>query len=115
MRFLLDENAEYRLALFLRARGHDVTVVAQDYTSAMTDRDILAVALQEERIVVTNDRDFGELVFSKQQAHAGVVLFRMNKADVFTKQSRLAEVIEEYRDDMRYFIVIMDRSVRVRR
>jgi hypothetical protein len=39
----------------------------------------------------------------------------MNKADVFTKQSRLAEVIEEYRDDMRYFIVIMDRSVRVRR
>lgn len=79
MRFLLDENAEYRLALFLRAQGHDVTVIARDYPGAMTDTDILATAYQEQRIVITNDRDFGALVFFKQQAHAGVILFRLKK------------------------------------
>lgn len=114
MRFLLDENAEYRLALFLRAQGHDVTVIARDYPGAMTDTDILATAYQEQRIVITNDRDFGALVFFKQQAHAGVILFRLEKANILVKQSWLAHVIAHYRDDLQHFIVIDDHGVRVR-
>lgn len=115
MRFLLDENAEYRLALFPRAQGHDVTVIARDYPGAMTDTDILATAHREERIVITNDRDFGALVFFAQQPHAGVILFRLEKADILIKQSWLTHVIAHHRDDVRHFIVIDDRGARVRR
>lgn len=117
MRFLLDENAEYRLALFLQMHGHDVTAIARDYTQGMSDRDILSVAYREQRIVITNnrDRDFGELVFSQRLPHAGVVFFRLNMADVFVKRSWLVYLIEHYPDELCHFIVITDRGIRVRR
>jgi predicted nuclease of predicted toxin-antitoxin system len=77
VRFLLDENAEYRLAAFLRERGHEVTAVARDYPGALTDREVLAIALVEARILITNDRDFGELIVRERLPHAGVIYFRL--------------------------------------
>ena len=60
MRFLLDENAELRIAVFLPGLGHDVTAIPHDYPHA----------LRERRILITNDRDFGELIFREGLAHA---------------------------------------------
>lgn len=44
MRFLLDENAEVRIAVFLKEAGHDVTAIAFDYPHALSDREVLSVA-----------------------------------------------------------------------
>jgi predicted nuclease of predicted toxin-antitoxin system len=63
VRFLLDESAKFRLAAFLAGRSHDVTAIAHDYPQALTDRDVLSIARREKRIVITNDLDFGMLVF----------------------------------------------------
>ncbi|MHB8647352.1 MAG: DUF5615 family PIN-like protein [Thermomicrobiales bacterium] len=115
MRFLLDENAEYRLALFLRAHGHDATTIARDYAHPLSDPDILGIANREQRIIITNDRDFGALVFRQGLSHAGVIFFRLGMADVVVKRSWLAHLIEHYPDEMRHFIVITDRGTRVRR
>lgn len=115
VRFLLDENAEYRLAIFLRAHGHDVTSVARDYAQGMSDRDILGIAYREQRIVITNDRDFGALVFRQALPHAGVIFFRLGLADVFVKRSWLAHLIEHYPEELHHFIVVTDRGIRVRR
>jgi len=114
VRFLLDENAEYRLALFLRAHGHDATAIAHDYVHPLSDPDILGIANREQRIIITNDRDFGALVFRQGLPHAGVIFFRLGMADVFVKQSWLAHLIERYPNEMRHFIVITDRGIRVR-
>lgn len=56
MRFLLDEGLPYRLATHLQAIGHDVTAVGHDDPYALADRDILAIATTERRIVLTNDK-----------------------------------------------------------
>lgn len=77
MRFLLDESAEFPMAEHLRARGHDVTAVAHEYPHALTDSEILAIGLDEGRIVITNDRDFGELVFRQGHSHSGIIFFRL--------------------------------------
>ncbi len=62
MKFLLDENVEYRIAAFLKKHGHDVTAIAHDYPNALTDRAVLAIAAAEKRILITNDRtDFASL------------------------------------------------------
>ena len=74
MKFLLDESAEYRIASFLRDHGHDVTAIAHDYPASLVDEDVLSIAHSEQRIVITNDSDFGELVFRDQQPHSGVIL-----------------------------------------
>jgi predicted nuclease of predicted toxin-antitoxin system len=100
MKFLLDENAEHRLAYFLRELGHD-------YPHSLSDREVLAIACQEQRILITNDRsDFGELVFRYHAPHAGVILFSLKIGDLETKQNRLQQVITEHVNQLHHFVVI---------
>src|SRR6266699_58426 len=81
MKFLLDENIDARLLPFLQELGHDVTSVAKDYFYGLFDEDVLAMAHQEHRILITNDRDFGELIFRQQLPHSGIILFRLTPYD----------------------------------
>jgi predicted nuclease of predicted toxin-antitoxin system len=73
MRFLLDESADARLASHLTSLGHDATTVAGHYTPGLRDEEVLAIASGEHRILITSDRDFGELVFRLHHSHSGVI------------------------------------------
>ncbi|HXH21555.1 MAG TPA: DUF5615 family PIN-like protein [Dehalococcoidia bacterium] len=70
VRFLLDESVDARLAYTLRTHSHEATVVGVDHPNSITDEDVLAIARREGRILITNDRDFGELVFKQGRLHA---------------------------------------------
>ncbi len=115
MKFLLDESCEYRLLPFLQQLGHDVTAIAHDHPNALTDRDVLKIATREKRVLLTNDKDFGELIFRQRHYHRGIILFRLRGADVQTKQKRLQEVITAYKDQLKHFLVITPKSVRIRK
>jgi predicted nuclease of predicted toxin-antitoxin system len=115
MRFLIDESADARLAPYLRGIGHDVTVVAQDYPRSILDPEIMALAKREQRILITFDRDFGELVFSKRQEHAGVLYFRLGPIDLATEIDRLDHVLAHYADRLDHFLTITRKTVRARR
>lgn len=114
MRFLLDESADYPLAEFLHQLGHDVTAIAHDYPQALSDEDVLAIAVREQRILIANDRDFGELVFRHHHPHAGVILFRLGAESIETKQLWLLHVLEQYQDQLEHFLVITEQRIRVR-
>ena len=76
MRFLVDENLGTGLAAHLRSLGHDaVSVVQVDQGAA--DEDVLDRARKEDRILITEDKDFGVLVFARGLTHPGVVLLRL--------------------------------------
>jgi predicted nuclease of predicted toxin-antitoxin system len=115
MKFLLDESADYPLAEVLVRMGHDVTTIVRDYPRALKDREVLALAQDEGRIVITNDTDFGELIFRQQLPHAGVILFRLGREDIATKAAWLKQVIENHADQLSQFVVVTDRGVRVRK
>jgi predicted nuclease of predicted toxin-antitoxin system len=72
VKFLIDRCAGRRLADWLRAQGHDV-VESRERGRDPGDRALLAWAAQEERIVVTMDKDFGEIVFVEKAPHCGLV------------------------------------------
>ena len=55
MRFLLDENIDVRLADFLTQLGHDATAIARDYPASLDDTNVLAIAVREQRILITSD------------------------------------------------------------
>lgn len=114
MKFLLDESADSRLAVYLRVRGHDVTVIAQDYANALSDKEVLAIAYAEQRILIANDRDFGELVMQDRLPHAGVLLFRLYKNNLALKQQRLEYVLDEYADFLSSLVIVTESGVRVR-
>jgi predicted nuclease of predicted toxin-antitoxin system len=118
MKFVLDENADRRLAPFLRDLGHDVTVISQDYPSSLSDSEVLAIAIREKRILITNDRgDFGDLIFRQHLPHCGIILFRLKleDANLAFKKERLQHVLNEYTDQLQHFLVVTPTKVRVRK
>src|SRR5437868_1816244 len=117
MRFLLDENADRRLAAYLHELGHDVTIVGEDYPASIKDQDVLAIAAKEHRILLTNDRaDFGELIFRSHHSHAGVILFRfkLEETNIALKKNRLRIVLTKHLHQLQHFIVITPQQIRVR-
>lgn len=112
MKFLLDESVDVRVAHYLRSLGHDVTVVAQDYPRSIPDTRVLAIAFQEQRTLITNDRDFGELVFLHQHPHAGVIYLRLGTFEVSSVVARLSDVLRRYADRLDQFIVVTPRTIR---
>jgi predicted nuclease of predicted toxin-antitoxin system len=114
VRFLLDESADARLISDLRRRGHDVTRVATEHPAGLSDADVLALAYAERRIVLTADRDFGDLVFRQQLPHAGVVLLRLEDESLDTKRSRLEHVLDTFADRLDQFVVVTALTIRIR-
>jgi predicted nuclease of predicted toxin-antitoxin system len=113
--FLFDENAESRIGRALQALGYDVTTIAHDYPASLADREILALAVAEDRILVTNDRDFGDLIFRQGQPHRGVIYFRLpldSTAD--EKIEQIKRLLVTHRDQLDRFLVVTPRGVRVR-
>ncbi|MDQ3927647.1 MAG: DUF5615 family PIN-like protein [Chloroflexota bacterium] len=115
MKFLLDESADYPLAKHLTDLGYDVKAIAYDYPQALRDSEVLAIAQQEERILITNDTDFGELIFRRRLSHAGVVLFRLGSESVTAKIRWLDYVLAQHAEQLEQFIVVTERGVRIRR
>src|SRR5438067_7375925 len=115
MKFLLVESAAYALTDMLRDLGHDVTAIAHDYPRSIKDGDVLAIARREKRILITNDRDFGELVFLRRLPHAGIILFRLGNENVPTKTAWLRSLLTDFAGQLDHFIVVTERGVRVRR
>ena len=77
MRFIVDESTGIAVVEYLRNSGHDVLAVAEIMQQA-NDSDILTLALNEKRALITNDKDFGELVFRSSKIHHGVLLLRLH-------------------------------------
>lgn len=75
MRFLADESCDFAVVRALRGAGHDVLAVAE-ITPSADDEDVLQSAAEQDRILITEDKDFGQLVFANKKAFAGVLLIR---------------------------------------
>lgn len=114
MRFLLDENADGRLGAYLRSLGHDVKSVPADYQPSLDDARVLAVAHDEDRLLITDDRDFGRLVDVLHQPHAGVHYFRLgSNVALATKIYRLGHVLTHHGDQFRQIITVSLDRVRI--
>jgi hypothetical protein len=75
MKLLLDQDVYAATARFLRDSGHDLITASDVGRSRATDAELLGLAYQQERVIVTRDRDFGELVFLEDM-RAGVIYLR---------------------------------------
>ena len=92
-RLLLDENVDLRVGHFLRDLGHDVQSIAVDHSRALSDRNVLSIALNERRVLLTADRDFGELVVKEGLPHAAVLLLRLRSRQLRYVQARVLSAL----------------------
>lgn len=75
IRFLVDESCDFIAVRALRTAGYDVVSVAESFPST-SDFDVLKAALHSERVLLTEDKDFGDWVFAHGEQITGVVLIR---------------------------------------
>jgi predicted nuclease of predicted toxin-antitoxin system len=116
LRFLIDEGLDIRIGRFLARLGHEVVFVAGGQMSGLGDEEVLAAARADNRVLLTEDLDFGELVFRRNLPHTGVMVLRLEGADVSQKTDLITQVLRDYEDRLEgAFSVITERAVRIRR
>src|SRR5580692_11455556 len=76
MNIIADENIDRLVIKRLRTEGHLVISISEDRQSS-PDIDVLSFSHESGALLITEDKDFGELVFHKKQAHFGILLIRL--------------------------------------
>ena len=113
MRLLANENVPREAVEALRRRGHDIAWVREDDPGA-SDEEVLARAVAEDRVLLTFDKDFGELIFGRGvQASRGVVLLRLPPS-LPDLVGRIVEKLESRSDWEGNFGVVEADDVRLR-
>src|SRR6056297_3445802 len=112
MRFLVDECTGPAVARWLEERGHDVFSVYDD-APGIGDVEVLRRGHAEERILITNDKDFGEKVYRERRPHCGIVLLRLDDERSQNKIVVLRHLLEGYADRLpNQFVVATAEQVR---
>ena len=106
MRWLADECVDAALVARLRDAGNDTSYVAE-VASGATDTDALRRAQEEQRLFLTEDKDFGELVFRFKRAVRGAVLLRIDPEKSQLKWVRLEAAIAGFGEGLfgRYVVI----------
>lgn len=107
MKFLADECCDADTIASLRADGHDVLYI-MEFKPGAFDQEVLKKAFDEGRILLTEDKDFGELVFHMKKLAKGIVLLRFNARQRNLKWPRLKQLIHTQSSKLKGSFVVVD-------
>lgn len=115
MRFLVDENFPAAAVEILQLDGHDVCWI-RTVSPGISDREVLGRAVREQRILLTFDKDFGELVFRLGQPNlSGIILFRVLKPSPEELAQMISKLIQSRETWSGIFAVIERDRIRIRK
>lgn len=114
MNFLADEGVDFPVVQELRGDGHAVLHVAE-MDPGISDEEVLAAANEKDALLLTADKDFGELVYRLRRVSAGVLLMRLAGLSPAGKAQLVSSVVQEHGDKLfDTFTVVTPGMVRVR-
>jgi predicted nuclease of predicted toxin-antitoxin system len=115
LKFMVDVGVGKKVERWLREAGYDVAAV-REIDPRAGDREILKLAVEDSRIVLTMDKDFGELVYRLGKAHTGVLVLRMEDADGDEKTNIVKDILLQHADKLEgNFCVYKDGTLRISR
>ncbi|MCA9243952.1 MAG: DUF5615 family PIN-like protein [Phycisphaerales bacterium] len=113
MKFLANENIPAPVITMLRAQRVDILSIAEE-SPGVADSVVVERALSDGRILVTSDKDFGELAFRWRAIPPGIVLFRLAGSVPEEDNRRMVAVLLERSDWLGHFSVVESDRVRMR-
>lgn len=115
MRLLADESCDFAVVRALRAADHDVVAVAE-LARGLDDAAVLELAVTQRRLLLTEDKDFGQWVFAEKRASAGVVLLRYSARARREILTGVVQLVNRRGDALAgSFVVMQPGRVRIRR
>lgn len=113
MLFLADESCDFAVVRALRSAGHDVTSVAEIAPGA-DDGTVLTIAKDQKRLLLTEDKDFGQLVYADQRETGGVLLIRWPFSARASLPTRIVQLVADRADDLPgRFVVVTPGQIRL--
>jgi predicted nuclease of predicted toxin-antitoxin system len=114
VKFVADECCDALLVDGLRHSGHDVLYIKEIAPGAGDDT-VLQMAADQQRVLLTEDKDFGELVVRLKLPVYGIVLLRINPADSRSKLARVRHLVQHHGDRLAgSFVVLSEKRARFR-
>ena len=115
LRFLADESCDFGIVRVLRASGFDVLAVSEIMKRSI-DRELIEQANREQRILITEDKDFGWLVFASHVNSPGVILIRFPGNLRQTLTQVILQLVREQGENLPGgFVVVQPGRVRISR
>ncbi len=115
MKLLADEGVDKPIVDLLRSSGFDVHYILETHQGS-EDETVLQIANEEARILIIQDKDFGELVYRLQKAHFGIILLRLGNNDAHEKGKIVTFAILEHDQKLvKAFTVIQANAIRIRK
>lgn len=115
MKFMADESVDYPIIELLRTNGFDVKSISEDSPS-VSDDVVLDLTNNEGRILITLDKDFGDLVYRLKTSHHGIILVRLSGVKPSEKAIIVLNNIKTHGEELRdAFTVIQIGMTRIRK
>ena len=115
LKFIIDVGVGKKVEDFLYKSGYDVLSV-REINPSMSDSKIIGIASKNNRIIITMDKDFGELVYNSGLKHKGILLLRTENCSADKKIIILSEILRNYSSELEEnFCVFSKDRLRIRK
>jgi predicted nuclease of predicted toxin-antitoxin system len=114
MKFLIDMGVGKKVEEWFKQERYDVKNV-RDLDIRLKDADILRIAVSENRMIITMDKDFGELVYNSGMSHSGVLILRIEDVNGNDKVGIVKRIVTGFSEKIENkFCVFQDGRLRIR-
>jgi predicted nuclease of predicted toxin-antitoxin system len=113
--FLADESCDFSVVRVLRSAGYDVRAIAE-IAPQTADDEVIELAASAGRVLLTEDKDFGQLVYAELRASSGVILIRFPASERVALPETVLEAVRELQDRLiGAFVVLTPSRIRIGR
>lgn len=113
-KFLADESVDFRIVRSLRDDDYEIQAIVE-LDPGLSDDDVLKMANDIEAILITEDKDFGELTFRLKKPNKGIILIRMSGVPIQDKIDKIKLVLQDYIDQLSdSFTIISENKIRIK-
>lgn len=112
---IIDENVDQVLVDRLASKKYKIIPI-REYKPGISDREVIELAKLKKGLVITEDKNFGELVFSYDIKDCSVIFLRYDKIDYDHIEKNILKLLEVYYENPgHFFITITKRKIRIRK
>lgn len=113
MKFLLDENIGKEVARFLEKPGHSTSRIRL-ISPGIEDYKVLELSVSKDSILITSDKDFGELIFKEKQPSTGVIFLRLEDESSENKIKAIKKIFLKHKNIKNKFVTVKERGGKFR-
>ena len=115
MRLVADGNIHRLVVQYLRSVGHEIMSIAEEHAT-IPDESVLDLANHNQAILLTSDKDFGELAYRQNLVHCGIILVHLAGQTTEQKSIILEKILNTHGDELKNsFTVITPDQIRIRK